>query len=102
MFWSTGKSRKDEEMEFSINRTDVTLMQILQSQNADNASFGMTITEIMEYMNEIDNAKSRMTIYRRLRMLSESEYIGKGVLENHADTFYLTEKGIRALKGVFE
>lgn len=89
-------------MGFKINRTDVTLMQILQNQKADNASFGMTIAEIMYYMNDIDSGKSRMTIYRRLRMLSESGYIEKGVLENHADTFYLLEKGAKALKGVFE
>lgn len=88
-------------MEYAINRTDITLMQILEAQDADNASFGMTITEIMKCMSDIDSTKSRMTIYRRLRKLTESGYVAKGVLENHADTFYLTEKGVKALKGVF-
>lgn len=84
-----------------INRTDITMMQILKSQSADNAAFGMTISEIMEEMQEI-GSKSRMTVYRRLRKLSEAGYVGKGVLENHSDTFYLMEKGNKALKGEFE
>lgn len=85
---------------YKINRTDVSIMQILESQSADNAAFGMTISELMDNMQEIGN-KSRMTIYRRLRGLTESRYVAKGILENHADTFYLTDKGARALKGEF-
>lgn len=34
-----------------------------------------------------------MTVYRRLRGLVEIQFIAKGVLENHADTFYLLDKG---------
>lgn len=76
-------------------------MQILESKSADNAAFGMTISELMDEMQEI-GSKSRMTVYRRLRKLSESGFVGKGVLENHSDTFYLLEKGDKALKGEFE
>lgn len=86
---------------YGINRTDVSIMQILESKSADNAAFGMTISEIMEDMQMIGKM-SRMTIYRRLKRLTESGYAAKGVLENHADTFYLTDKGERALKGEFE
>lgn len=86
---------------YEINRTDVSIMQILESKSADNAAFGMTISEIMDDMQMIGKM-SRMTIYRRLKRLTESGYVAKGVLENHADTFYLTDKGARALKGEFE
>lgn len=86
---------------YVINRTDITILQILESQSADNAAFGITIAEIMSELQAIGN-KSRMTIYRRLKRLTESGYAAKGVLENHADTFYLTDKGTRALKGEFE
>lgn len=88
-----------------INRTDVTIMEILEANNTlNNGAYGITITEIMESEEDgvqLIGGKSRMTIYRRLRGLTKAGYIGKGVRENHADTFYLLDKGIRALEGDF-
>lgn len=84
----------------AINRTDISIMQILENKSADNAAFGMTILELTDEIKEI-TSKSRMTIYRRLRNLTQCGYVAKGVLENHADTFYLTDKGNKALKGEF-
>ena len=76
-----------------LNRTDVLLMTALENNKADNPAFGLTIEEIMEFIADNGNKKSRMTVYRRLRGLVGVEYIAKGVLENHADTFYLLDKG---------
>lgn len=76
-----------------LNRTDVLLMTALENNKADNPAFGLTIEEIMVFIAENGNKKSRMTVYRRLRGLVEIQFIAKGVLENHADTFYLLDKG---------
>ncbi|MBR4589529.1 MAG: hypothetical protein IKO36_02595 [Bacteroidaceae bacterium] len=76
-----------------LNRTDVLLMVALENGKADNAAFGLTIEEIMECIEDNGNKKSRMTVYRRLKGLVEAGYISKGVLNNHADTFYLLNKG---------
>lgn len=35
-----------------------------------------------------------MTIYKKLKKLVENAYIKKGIKDNHADTYYIIEKGI--------
>ena len=78
---------------WKLNRTDVYIMTALEEQKADTPACGLTIEEIMVYLESISSQKSRVTVYRRLRGMVESGYITKGVLENHADTFYLLDKG---------
>ena len=46
---------------FAINRTDISIMQILDSKSADNAAFDMTISELMDEIKEI-TSKTRTTI----------------------------------------
>lgn len=81
-----------------MNRTDVTIMVALDTGNADSPQFGLTIAELMEYISENGAEKSRMTVYRRLRGLVSCGYINKGVIDNHADTFYIEEKGKNFLR----
>lgn len=35
---------------------------------------------------------------RKMKKLVKLGYVKKGCLDNHADTFYLTEEGIRVVK----
>ena len=83
---------------YEINRTDISIMAILNSKNANGIQCGITISEIFDAIKNI-SVKSRMTLYRRLKRLTENGYVAKGVLESHADTFYLLEKGKNALNG---
>ena len=80
-------------MSHTLNRTDVVLMMALENGKADTPAYGLTIEEIMIAIADNGNQKSRMTVYRRLRGLVAADFISKGVLENHADTFYLLDKG---------
>jgi len=34
-----------------------------------------------------------------LQKLVEAEYIAKGIIDNHSDTYYLLEKGIKTVEG---
>ena len=86
-------------MEYQLNKTDIWLMQVLESNEATNRITAMTIAEIMTILDASGNAKNRMTVYRRLRKLVELGYIAKGVPDDHADTFYMIEKGFNFLKG---
>jgi DNA-binding PadR family transcriptional regulator len=65
----------------------------------DRPTDGMTITEIMEYLEQIKFKKSRKAIYLHLAKLVKKEYLSKGIMNNHADTYYITDKGQKALKG---
>lgn len=86
-------------MEYQLNKTDIWLMQVLQTNEATNCITAMTIGEIMAVLESAGNGKNRMTVYRRLRKLAELGYIAKGVPDDHASTFYLIEKGFNFLKG---
>ena len=57
----------------------------------------MSITDLM---NDNEGALGvRMTVYRKMQKLIKAGYIKKGCLDNHADTFYLMEKGIKTVEG---
>lgn len=80
-----------------LNRMEFMILQSLYDFGSQDCFHGMTITEIMD-----DNDGSlgvRMTVYKKMKKLVQASYIGKGVLDNHADTFYLLEKGIKLFEG---
>lgn len=87
---------------YDLNRTDVTIMQALYSAGAENFAVGMTITELIDELKELGMVKTRLTIYRRMQRLVETEYLAKGILEDHADTYYVTPKSIKLLKAFEE
>lgn len=88
-----------EQMQYDLNRLDVTIMQVLEQNGADNHSVGMTITEVLDALLDIGIVRSRWSFYRRLGRMVQNGYVEKGVLENHADTYYLVQKGRDFLKG---
>ena len=75
-----------------LNRFEYLILATLYSSDCKNCFKGMTISEILEASEGCLGA--RMTVYKKLRKLVDAGYIAKGILDNHADTFYLTEKGI--------
>lgn len=80
-----------------LNRLEYLILKSLHEMGCIDRFHGMTITEIME---ETDNALGvRMTVYRKLNKLLKAGYVGKGVMDNHADTFYLLDKGNRLFDG---
>ena len=42
---------------------------------------------------------ARMTVYKKLQKLVKEEYISKGIIDNHSDTYYLLKKGIDTIEG---
>lgn len=86
-------------MNYQINRTAVILLQILDNNEANSSISGITITDLMNALDEYGNSRNRMTLYRHLKNMCECGYIAKGIPDNHADTFYLCQKGKDLLKG---
>ncbi|MSS63160.1 helix-turn-helix domain-containing protein [Velocimicrobium porci] len=76
---------------YKINRLDYLILITLDRLNMTDCYRSMTITEIMsenEYALGV-----RTNVYKRIKKLIELGYIKKGVIDNHADTFYITEVG---------
>ena len=72
-----------------INRLDILLLQLLNSNKCTGKFEGMTISEMLE----IGGLGCRNNVYLRLKSLLSEGLIDKGVIDNHADTYYLTDKG---------
>lgn len=72
-----------------INRLDILLLQLLNANKCTGEFEGMTISEMLE----IGELGCRNNVYLRLKSLLAEGLINKGVVDNHADTYYLTDKG---------
>lgn len=80
-----------------LNRMEFMILQSLYDFGSKDRFHGMTITEIME--DNDGSLGARMTVYKKMKKLIQAGYIDKGVLDNHADTFYLLDKGNRLFEG---
>ena len=78
----------------NINRLDIIILELLESYKCNNKYLGMTISEMMESCN----MGCRNNVYIRLRKLLKEELIGKGIIDNHADTYYIPKKGLEILQ----
>ena len=79
-----------------LNRLDIILLQLLNSNNCNNKFSGMTIREMMS----ICDMGCRRNIYLRLKNLLYYKLISKGIIDNHADTYYITKKGLETLQTI--
>ena len=81
---------------YELNRLDYIILDTLYDGGFKDYYHAITITEIMELNND---SLKRMTMYKKLQKLVKAGYIGKGIIDNHSDTYYLMEKGIRTVEG---
>lgn len=78
----------------SINRLDVIILQLLKGNGCNDKLSGMTINEMLESCD----IGCRYNVYIRLRKLLGDDLIDKGFMDNHADTYYITENGLKLLQ----
>lgn len=82
---------------YELNRLDYMILDTLYHGSFKDFYHAITITEMMELNNGALGA--RMTIYKKLQKLVNAGYVGKGIIDNHSDTYYLLEKGIKTIEG---
>ena len=78
-----------------LNRLEFNILKCLYDSGCVDPYHSMTITELLEKYKELEK---RMTIYKKLRKLTEEKYVKKGICDNHADTFYLLEKSLKIIE----
>ena len=82
---------------YELNRLDYLILDTLYEGGFKDYYHAITISEIM---NLNDGALgARMTVYKKLQKLVKAEYISKGIIDNHSDTYFLIEKGIKTIEG---
>ena len=79
-----------------FNRSDYLILDTPHGPNMTDQFHSKTIEEIMD---ETDKALGdRLTIYRMETKLVKLGYLEKGVMDNHANTYYLTNDGRKLFK----
>lgn len=82
---------------YELNRLDYLILGTLYKGNFKDYYHAITIAEMLELNNGALGA--RMTVYKKLQKLVKAGYISKGIIDNHSDTYYLLEKGIKTIEG---
>jgi len=82
---------------FELNRMEFMILQSLYDGGCTDYYHSMTITDLID--DNEGTLGARMTVYRKMQKLMKAGYIKKGCLDNHADTFYLLEKGTMTVEG---
>lgn len=82
---------------YELNRLDYLILGTLYKGNFKDYYHAITIAEMLGLNNGALGA--RMTVYKKLQKLVKEEYISKGIIDNHSDTYYLLEKGINTIEG---
>ena len=82
--------------ETQLNRMEFILLDTLYANECKDRFHSMTLSEISE--DNDDSLGVRATLYRKMKKLVKIGYVKKGCLDNHADTFYLGEGGIRVVE----
>lgn len=83
-----------------LNRLEYMILETLYVGECTDRFHGMTILEILE-----DNDGSlgkRMTVYKKMQKLVNNGYLAKGILDDHADTYYLLDKSIKIIESLKE
>lgn len=82
---------------YELNRLDYLILGTLYNGGFKDYYHAITISEMLE-INE-GALGVRMTVYKKLQRLVKAEYIAKGIIDNHSDTYYLLEKGKKVIEG---
>ena len=80
-------------MDMDMDRMDYALMKFLKSNSCVGFFNGMTEQEIMDKLGS-----RRSTTYRKLIRLIGQGYVEKGCKDINADTYCITDKGIKLVE----
>lgn len=78
-----------------MNRLGFIILSVLKRNKATDKLSSMTLREIVDTENF--GAKDN-TIFKKIKFFESSGYIGRGLKEGRADTFYITPEGCRILE----
>ena len=78
-----------------MNRLGFIVLSILKQNGAINRLSSMTLHEITDAENF---GMKENTIFKKLKEFEGFGYIGRGLKEGHADTFFITPEGCKVLE----
>jgi predicted transcriptional regulator len=81
-----------------MHKSDIKILQILFKSECTNEIKSFTVKQLQIYLTEFCYTK----IHTALVSLSLGGLVSKGYKNSRADTYYITENGIKILRGLLE
>ncbi len=78
-----------------MNRLGFIVLSILKQNGAESKLSSMTLREIAAAENL---GLKENTIFKKIKDFQMSGYVGRGLKEGHADTFFITPEGLEILE----
>ncbi len=78
-----------------MNRLEFIILSVLRQNEATNRFSAMTVREIA---SAEDLGMKENTIFKKIRGFEQTRYIGRGMKEGRADTFFITPDGLAYLE----
>jgi len=79
----------------ALDRSGFIILSVLQEQGAEGRLSAMTVREAAEAE---DMGLKENTVYKKLREFERLGYVGRGLKEGTADTYYITAEGCGCLE----
>ena len=80
-----------------MNRLGFLILSILEQNEAVNSVSAMSLREIAE---SEDFGYRENTVFKKIKEFELSGFVLKGMKDGRADTFFITNDGLEALKGI--
>jgi hypothetical protein len=74
------------------SRLDYLILNLLDANSANTPIKGMTVDEMAE---AADRISANITLYKRVKVLMNLNYVAKGVKDGKADTYFITGAGLQ-------
>lgn len=87
--WYMGETLK-------LNRAELKILKCLYSNGCISQYNSMTVAEILDQDKEL---RTNTVVYKNLKKLKSAKCVNKGIMNGHADTYYLLDRAIKMLEG---
>lgn len=79
-----------------LNRAEHKILKCLYNNGCTSQYNSMTITELLDMDNELS---TKTVIYKNLKKLISEKCVQTGIIDGHANTYYLLERAIKIIEG---
>lgn len=81
---------------FKLNRAELKILKCLYSNGCTSQYNSMTVAEILDKDKEL---RTKDVVYKNLKKLKNVKCVNKGIMNSHADTYYILDRAIKMIEG---
>ena len=81
---------------FKLNRAELKILKCLYTNGCTSQYNSMTIAELLDMDNELS---TKTLIYKNLKKLISANCVKTGIINGHANTYYILERAVKIIEG---